>query len=232
MDFDPGIGTHILTAIGGNEKDMFILKLNQNGNFLWVKQYGDSGGDQGFFLTKDENSDIYVSGYINSESFMAQVDPDETEDFIWKVEFIGPDYVSINSISLNKDGMLLSTGGFHDMADFDPGSGLYILTSQGNRDIFIHKLNERTVGVDEKTVATSIRVYPNPTNDIFTIDFGEDKFGVVFKLMDTKGALLDKKRYDSADKIKYKLTGKSGMYFISITNQNSFTSMLRVVKTN
>jgi hypothetical protein len=36
-DFDPGIGISNLTA---NEKDIFILKLDSLGNFIWVKNIG------------------------------------------------------------------------------------------------------------------------------------------------------------------------------------------------
>ena len=35
VDFDPGTGTYELTSVG--ETDIFISKLDANGNFLWAK---------------------------------------------------------------------------------------------------------------------------------------------------------------------------------------------------
>lgn len=39
-DFDPGSGVYNLTSVGS--ADMFILKLNASGNFLWAKGIGGS----------------------------------------------------------------------------------------------------------------------------------------------------------------------------------------------
>ncbi|MBK8145446.1 MAG: hypothetical protein IPK62_10865 [Bacteroidetes bacterium] len=37
-DFDPGLGIHNLTSIGNN--DIYITKLDSNGNFIWALQLG------------------------------------------------------------------------------------------------------------------------------------------------------------------------------------------------
>jgi hypothetical protein len=42
-DFDPGPGTAELTSFGGF--DIFIQKLDTNGNFIWVKQFGGPSDD-------------------------------------------------------------------------------------------------------------------------------------------------------------------------------------------
>src|SRR5687768_15250710 len=39
VDFDPGSGTHNLTSIG-NSADIFILKLDASGNFVWARSMG------------------------------------------------------------------------------------------------------------------------------------------------------------------------------------------------
>ena len=43
VDFDPGTGTANLTSNGFD--DIFIQKLDANGNFLWVKQMGGTSND-------------------------------------------------------------------------------------------------------------------------------------------------------------------------------------------
>ena len=44
-DFDPGVGISNLTSSG--EEDIFILKLDPAGNFLWAKSIGGSFEDKG-----------------------------------------------------------------------------------------------------------------------------------------------------------------------------------------
>ncbi|MBK7985962.1 MAG: SBBP repeat-containing protein [Ignavibacteria bacterium] len=43
VDFDPGTGVTNLSAVGG--KDIFILKLDPNGNFVWAKSFGGDRRD-------------------------------------------------------------------------------------------------------------------------------------------------------------------------------------------
>jgi len=47
-----------------------------------------------------------------------------------------------NSIAIDQSGNVYTTGNFFGTADFDPGSGLYNLTSVGYDDFFISKLNQ------------------------------------------------------------------------------------------
>jgi hypothetical protein len=40
VDFDPSPATFTLNSFGGTQEDVFILKLNSSGNFVWAKQVG------------------------------------------------------------------------------------------------------------------------------------------------------------------------------------------------
>src|SRR5436190_16928843 len=69
VDFDPGPGTFTMTSSAGG--DIFILKLNSSGNFVWAKQIGaGTGASTGQSITLDINHNIYVSGgYTGSPDF-------------------------------------------------------------------------------------------------------------------------------------------------------------------
>src|SRR5690242_15103505 len=57
VDFDPGIGTFNLTAVGYD--DLFICKLNSSGNFVWAKAMGGAWSlAEGYSLT------VSASGYV------------------------------------------------------------------------------------------------------------------------------------------------------------------------
>ena len=60
---------------------------------------------------------------------------------IWAKAMGGTSQDSGCAIAVGPDGSVYTTGGFSGTADFDPGSGTANLTSAGNTDIFISKLD-------------------------------------------------------------------------------------------
>jgi hypothetical protein len=70
VDFDPGAGTQNQTATASGGRDIFILKLNADGTFGWVKTYGGTGVDFGQRITVDNLDNVYVGGrFQNSVTF-------------------------------------------------------------------------------------------------------------------------------------------------------------------
>ncbi|SFT87745.1 gliding motility-associated C-terminal domain-containing protein [Lishizhenia tianjinensis] len=49
-------------AYGG--QDIFVAKMNNAGNFLWVKTFGGSGAERGLDLDIDNNGNVYITGYF------------------------------------------------------------------------------------------------------------------------------------------------------------------------
>ena len=65
VDFDPGPGVFTLSAISLN---MYLLKVNAAGNFVWAKQIGGGstlGSSTGTSITIDASDNIYISGSSN-----------------------------------------------------------------------------------------------------------------------------------------------------------------------
>lgn len=67
-DFDPGPGIVTLNASGTNT---YVLKLNNNGGFIWAKSIDSPQTNSAFDLTNDSNGNIYVTGH-----FMGPIDFD------------------------------------------------------------------------------------------------------------------------------------------------------------
>jgi uncharacterized membrane protein YqhA len=158
VDFDPGAGVFNLTPVGG--RDIFISKLDSSGNFLWAKAMGGTVDDFGHSVTLDASGNVYTTG-----SFQGTVDFDPgagtfnitsagTYDifiskldnsgiFVWAKAMGGINSEDGRSIALDAFGNIYTTGIFYDTADFDPGAGIFNLTtaSAGYGDPFISKLN-------------------------------------------------------------------------------------------
>jgi hypothetical protein len=74
-----------LVPIATNDKQIFIARLDLDGNCLWSKEFGSNQDDDAFSITFDNDRNIYLTGYygnpgyfgetyINAGSFLAKLD--------------------------------------------------------------------------------------------------------------------------------------------------------------
>ena len=141
IDFDPGPGVQNLSALGST--DAFVLKLDPNGNFIWVRQVGgvsasvnpksmdiDKHGNVhvvGWFLgTVDFNPGVAVNTISSSGSGSADEDGfifklDTYGNYIWAGAFISSMDVSPNDIKVDNNGNMLLVGQAKGSVDFDAG---------------------------------------------------------------------------------------------------------------
>ena len=66
VDFDPGPAVYnMATTFNHSEPDLFLLKLDKNGNFLWAKQFGSDtdSKERPLGLDLDENNNVYLFSY-------------------------------------------------------------------------------------------------------------------------------------------------------------------------
>lgn len=156
-DFDPSAAVFNLTPVS-NSRDIFISKLDANGNFLWAKSIGGAGLDAGTSIATDAAGNVYVTGYyINSidfdpgpgtfmmgtsgyQNFILKLDTDG--NFVW-AKNINAEF-SAAFITTHSSGFVYVTGYFEGSADFDPGPGSFIISipnSLGDGDVYVLKLD-------------------------------------------------------------------------------------------
>jgi hypothetical protein len=155
VDFDPGAGTSNLTSNGN--VDVFIQKLDANGNFQWATNVGGVNPDRGFGITTDATGNVYTTGlFVGTVDFdpgagalnltSTQLDAfiqklDANGNLVWAKSMGGSSWDVGQSICIDANGNVLTTGYFSTTADFDPGAGVANITATGGRDIFIQKLD-------------------------------------------------------------------------------------------
>ncbi|MEN8958335.1 MAG: M43 family zinc metalloprotease [Flavobacteriales bacterium] len=157
VDFDPSTSVFNLTSAGG--QDVYVLKLSNAGNFVWAKSFGGISNDKASSLDSDYSGSVVSNGYfgltadfdpgvgIDNKSSFGSLDAfihklDINGNYLWSKQFGGNDVDLGTSIKIDIEGNVYSNGAFTNTADFDPGVGIYNLTSAGGRDIFISKLSE------------------------------------------------------------------------------------------
>jgi len=119
------------TSFGSGSKDVYLVKLDKNGNELWSKTYGGNSWDVGTAICRAENGGHYICGYTHS--------------FGW-----GEEDIYLVSIDLDGNEMWSKTyGGFRiDMANgvhSTPDGGCLISATSGsysaNTDFFLTKID-------------------------------------------------------------------------------------------
>src|SRR5207245_7660598 len=61
-DFDPGPGTFNVISAGG--QDIFVSKLDTDGNFIWAKALGGNAQDIGFGIAVDGVGNVMTTGFF------------------------------------------------------------------------------------------------------------------------------------------------------------------------
>jgi len=155
VDFDPGPGVYDLTVSGGS--DLFLSKLDENGDFEWAFNAGSTSTDAVTDVAVDVDNNVYITGYFDYADFdpgagwfalnppekagyVAKYKPDGS--FVNAVDFEGDGPSGSNSIAIAPNGSLYVVGAFDSTIDFDPGAGTFNLTSvSSNVDLYVCKLD-------------------------------------------------------------------------------------------
>ena len=138
-DFDPGPQTSTLSSSGGY--DIFVSKLDINGDFIWAKNIGGIYDDVGSSITLDVSGNIYLAGSFevtvdfdpspaiynlasngNADIFISKLD--SFGNFVWAKSAGGISYDAGASVTTDTFGTIYCTGSFAATVDFDPGAGV------------------------------------------------------------------------------------------------------------
>ncbi len=157
-DFDPGSGVSNLISVGAGT-DIFICKLDNDGNFVWADRIGGPSNDQSLAIATDPSGNVYTTGsYFGTVDFdpsaagtsnlfsSGSIDIfisklDASGNFVWARKFGGPTVENGSAITIDGGGNVISTGSFAGTVDFDPGAGTANLTSAGSYDAYVSKLD-------------------------------------------------------------------------------------------
>lgn len=139
VDFDPGAGVYNLTSSGGY--DIFVLKLDSAGNFIWAQSFGSPNSEhvRCITLSEENNGNFFLVGASNDS---IDLDPGPgiyyskvNENFIIKIDING-NFIWARSLHAYITDLIIDpvnynmilTGYFNDTTDFDPGPGVNNLT--------------------------------------------------------------------------------------------------------
>jgi hypothetical protein len=165
VDFDPGPGTSTLTSGQASSfymDNVFVCQFDASGNLSWARKMGGDNTSQCRSVAADNQGNVYSTGYfIGTGDF----DPgsgvlnlstagnyhgafasklDLFGNFVWAKHIAGTSqFAEGKSIDSDASSVYIM-GAFEGTSDFDPESGTFNLTSSGNTDLFISRLDAST----------------------------------------------------------------------------------------
>lgn len=157
VDFDLGLGVQSRTA-SGITSDNFILKLDTSSNYLWVATFGGTGTEQANGLTISSQNEVINCGFFGTTvdfnpglgtAFLTATGVvdiyvlklDSLGNYLWAKNIGGNQNQTAVSTCLDDSGNIYTGGWFKGAVDFDPGLSTFSLTSNGNEDAYVLKLD-------------------------------------------------------------------------------------------
>lgn len=69
------------TLDAGRLNDVFVSKLDDKGNVVWAKNFGNSGNDYGYAIDVDDDDNIYIAGTFEDNIQFGNITLDSADDF-------------------------------------------------------------------------------------------------------------------------------------------------------
>lgn len=172
VDFDGSSGVYNLTSAGAG--DVFVLKTDSLGNFIWARSFGNASDDIGLAIAVDASGNVYginnFMGTIDADpgagTFMLTatlfIDPmiwklDASGNFVWAKQLASASTggsANTAALTIDASGNIYNTGYFNGYVDFDPNAGTNIQNAP-NADTYILKLDASGNFVWIKTLPAS-----------------------------------------------------------------------------
>lgn len=229
-DFDPSTsGTFFMTPHTLGSTDIFVLKLDNDGNFVWAKNMGGSAPNSAKSIALDQSNNLTITGYFSGtidfdpgiNNYFLTCPPNSgynpfllklnsNGDFIWAKHLIGNGYGS--SVTINPNGNICITGKFNNTCDFSSGNSTAINSTLGGSDIFIAEYTNsgnfnwvKCIGSNQDDIGNSVVA---------------DSFGNYFNIGDFYGnAYIN----NSLDTLNLTSQGYQDIMFIKISSSNLST---------
>ncbi len=206
------LGTHIES---GNYSDIILLKVNNNGDSVFSKIYGGANNEAGADIFQTTDNGFIIAGLTQSYGAGGKdvylIKTNENGIVQWSKTFggVGDDWSG--SVQQTSDNGYIITG--------------YTKSFSNYYDVYLIKTDYNGVAGFEKIIPTvsSLKIYPNPSNGIFTIQLNEicDK-NITVQIFNMQGQEVYHTNSEIQNKFVIDLSkSQRGVYIIRIAGKNT-----------
>ncbi|MDF3026568.1 MAG: hypothetical protein K0S23_875 [Fluviicola sp.] len=241
-EFIDSIQLESTTLIAASSRDVFVAKLDNNLDLLWMKQFYSSGGDLSGGIACNDRNDVFFNfefwGEINyagpySPSPLGTMDAlliklDEDGNYIWHKYTSGPGNTSVSNVSVSPSNKIAMAGRYQGQEQFD---GTTINSTPTNLpDVWFASYTDNTLaslpadcegdlGLSILTADEALIIYPNPASENIKLSFSEEHQSAWVIITDTYGRIMYSGEYEKTQPIS--LAGfPEGMYIVRMQFEN------------
>lgn len=212
IDFDSDNQTEGDTHVSEGSTDIFIVKLDNYGNYLWSRSAGGTGSDWGTAIALDGSDNVYISGRIQTTVDFDRLNTDENNfdvktsnggydgyiakyssqgDFQWVKSFGGVGEEYANGLATYSDTAVYVIGNFVGEVDFDQSNSIVgdEQNSSGGVDAFVAKYSEQggtpTIPLGTGPSSPILLTYQGNT---YNFNTNSNASGVVYMKMEVPAA--------------------------------------------
>lgn len=241
-----GTGIYFDSFILNNTYDpnIFVVKLNSNGNVLWAKGHGLSSEVIANEIVTDVFDNVFIIGNYryNSITFGTTTFPSSGDFDIFVVK-----YSSTGNIlwALSPQGTIANQG--RDIAT-DASGNAYItgffgsstmnfgstsLTNAGQQDIFVAKLGNSVTTTEETFLKEDIAFYPNPFNQQTNLTLLKPLTNAKLTIHNTLGIVVGEIKNINTKSFSINRNDlPAGIYYISIIENGASFEIQKIVITD
>ena len=244
LDFNPGTDSVLYYSVF---TACFTVKLDMNGDYTWGKPIVSS--DDMFLFSSDvsSNGDIYLTGNLegtanfdtlttnttmtsvgnSSDAFVVRYS--SLGEFTWVVGLQGQGIEWFKGVAVDNLGAPVVVGVIDTLtSNFSSNlTGGTAMLAEGRWDVCVLKINN-LLGLNSIDGEFTINIYPNPTQDIVTIET-ESNEQFTTELIDSKGLVLSTTKLGSQSLQINMEEFESGVYYVRLSNENQ-TIVKKLVK--
>ncbi|WP_084593893.1 hypothetical protein, partial [Palaeococcus ferrophilus] len=174
--------------------DVWVLRLDENGNIKWQKTYGEFPIDRGYAVAIASNGDIIVAGYAPGASGDVWVlRLDENGSVKWQKTYGGSDVDGAYTVAIADNGDIIVAGYYGATDSYGSGGDVWVLRLDENGNVKWQK----TYGGSNDDVARAVAIASN--GDIivvgYTYSFGAGNDDVWVLRLDENGNIKWQKAY-------------------------------------
>ncbi len=247
VDFDPDTTFNNLGS-STSGLSMFVMRLDSNGTLDWAGEVKGTGGEYPLSVITDAQDNVFITGWfdqtadfdpsLNSFNLTANSNSpdmfiqklDANGQFVWAKQIGGSPAIG-NAITTDQNDNIITLGYFYGTTDFGSNAGISDLTSLNPEasHIFLTKLNNYPLEINNIDQLESFTIYPNPFNHQFTLAFEREFPNVNVSVFTISGRPIMASNYKNRQKIELELNQPPGTYFIRIESHD-FTVVRKIIK--
>ena len=138
-------GSYVMTCsgIGEFDSDIFVAKVDMNGNWLWAIQAGGYSDNGGTAIATDVDGNSYVTGHFSGPTIFGNFTLNSSGVFVAKIDlngnwlWVSEAQASVSGIAIDDNGNSYITGDFDLTATFGP---ITLTNSSWDDNIYVAKM--------------------------------------------------------------------------------------------